>query len=199
MEPAHPGLLLLGPPLARDSVERLFASLDGLRVGSRWVTGRRVASRSRPVAAVARHLKELRPEVVLVVEVNPGTPTLEVVRAALNWSDRLQGPVEPRGPAAYFAPVSPGALVTCMAEAGVPARVTHTSGGSPGNALFYAVLHLLAGSGGGGPAAFIRLPLLPEAVPPGEALPSMAWETQLTGVRAAITGLEGGATGTRSR
>jgi pyroglutamyl-peptidase len=69
----------------------------------------------------------------------------------------------------------------------VPAQVSNSAGTYICNELTYVVQHHLATTGRDLPSGFIHLPFLPEQAatkPPGT--PSMAIETQLLGVRAAI-------------
>ena len=91
------------------------------------------------------------------------------------------------GPAAYFARLPVRELAERIAAAGAPAAVSNSAGTYICNEVLYAVQHHLAMAGRDIPSGFIHLPYLPEQVadkPPDT--PSMALETQVLGVRAAV-------------
>jgi pyroglutamyl-peptidase len=108
------------------------------------------------------------------------------------------------GPAAYFSRLPVAEVAAAITRAGVPAQVSNTAGTYICNEVTYLVQHHLATTGRDLVSGFIHLPFLPEqaaARPP--ATPSMALETQVRGVRAAIelmcTLVEAGATNARAR
>ncbi|MEE8336778.1 MAG: pyroglutamyl-peptidase I, partial [Dehalococcoidia bacterium] len=91
------------------------------------------------------------------------------------------------GPAAYFSRLPVVRLAEHITAAGTPAAVSNSAGTYICNELIYVVQHHLASAGRELPSGFIHLPYLPEQLadkPP--ATPSMALETQLLGVRAAV-------------
>ena len=73
-----------------------------------------------------------------------------------------------------------------MSAAGAPTRVSNTAGTYICNEVLYAIGHHLATTGRAIPAGFIHLPYLPAQTVSKPAQPSMALETQVLGVRAAI-------------
>lgn len=91
------------------------------------------------------------------------------------------------GPAAYFSRLPVAEVAAAILRVGVPAQVSNTAGTYICNEVTYVVQHHLASRGRDIPSGFIHLPFLPEQAstkPPGT--PSMALETQVLGVRAAI-------------
>lgn len=91
------------------------------------------------------------------------------------------------GPAAYFSQLPVQDLAARINAAGAPALLSNSAGTYICNEVTYVVQHHLATTGRTMPSGFIHLPYLPEQIPgkrPG--VPSMALETQVRGVRAAI-------------
>jgi pyroglutamyl-peptidase len=120
-----------------------------------------------------------------------GRPHLSVERVGINVLIDGRGAEEQTlvegGPAAYFSRLPVAAVAAAISKAGVPAQVSNTAGTYICNEVTYVVQHHLAEVGSDLPSGFIHLPFLPEQVigkPP--ATPSMALETQVLGVRAAI-------------
>ena len=124
-----------------------------------------------------------------------GRPVLSVERLGINLltDHDAQGAAMPEqelvedGPAAYFSRLPVRELARAMAAAGAPSQVSNTAGAYVCNEVTYVVQHHLAEAGRDVPSGFIHLPYLPEQVtnkPP--QTPSMALDTQLIGVRAAV-------------
>ena len=126
-----------------------------------------------------------------------GRPQLSVERVGINLlveRDGATAALEERalvdgGPAAYLSRLPVRELAEHMAARGVPTAVSNSAGTYVCNEVTYVMQHHLASAGGGRdvPGGFIHLPYLPQQVagkPPGT--PSMALETQVLGVRAAV-------------
>lgn len=91
------------------------------------------------------------------------------------------------GPAAYFARLPVVRLAAHMAAAGAPTAVSHSAGAYICNEALYVAEHHLATSSRDLVSGFIHVPYLPEQAATKRApVPSMALETQLLGVRAAV-------------
>ncbi len=137
------------------------------------------------------------PDVVVMLGQGGGRAAITPERVAINLDDfrrpdnaghhPIEEPIVPGGPAAYFASLPVRAMVREMQAAGVPAAVSTTAGTYICNHLSYGVLHHLALRRLPVRAGLIHLPYLPEQVT-GMATeaPSMALETMLRGLRAAI-------------
>jgi pyroglutamyl-peptidase len=109
------------------------------------------------------------------------------VDAALPVADRVEHTIREGGPDAYFARLPLHDLAATMREAGAPSVVSNTAGTYCCNESIYTVGHHLTETGRDLLAGFIHLPYLPEQTttkPVGTA--SMALDTQLRGIRAAI-------------
>lgn len=124
-----------------------------------------------------------------------GRAHLSVERVGINVFVDGSLPIEKReeltiregGPDAYFARLSLHDIATAMRDAGAPAAVSNTAGTYCCNESLYTVQHHLAETGADMPSGFVHLPYLPEQVASKPAgTPSMALETQVLGIRAAI-------------
>ena len=124
-----------------------------------------------------------------------GRPPLSVERVGINMlvtRDEQRGANNEQllvedGPAAYFSQLPVVQLAQHITDVGAPAIVSNSAGTYICNEVTYVVQHHLASAGRELPSGFIHLPYLPEQLvgkPP--ATPSMALETQLLGVRAAV-------------
>lgn len=120
-----------------------------------------------------------------------GRAPLSVERVGINVLIDGRGAAEQAlvedGPAAYFSKLPVAKVAAAITKAGVPAQVSNSAGTYICNEVTYVVQHHLATRGRDLPSGFIHLPFLPEQAstkPPGT--PSMALETQVVGVRAAI-------------
>ena len=143
-------------------------------------------------AAVAR----VRPDILISTGLAGGRIELCVERVAVNVDDspipdndgerRIDRPVAPGGPAAYFSALPIKAMAAAVRAAGVPARVSQTAGTFLCNHVFYLGCHLAATAHPGLAAGFIHVPWLPSqaAARPGE--PSMGFADMLGGLRAAL-------------
>jgi pyroglutamyl-peptidase len=126
-----------------------------------------------------------------------GRPQLSVERLGINLlveRDDATAALEERalvdgGPAAYFSRLPVRELAEHMAARGAPTAVSNSAGTYVCNEVTYVMQHHLASAGSGRDVSsgFIHLPYLPQQVagkPSGT--PSMALETQVLGVRAAV-------------
>ncbi len=146
-------------------------------------------------AAIAR----AAPDVLLAIGLAGGRPHISVERIAINIDDaripdndgarRVDSPVIPGGPAAYFATVPIKAITAAIRAAGIPVLVSQSAGTFLCNHVFYHACHIAAASRPGMRVGFLHLPFLPEQVCDRPEAPSMALATQLAGVRAALAAL----------
>jgi pyroglutamyl-peptidase len=132
---------------------------------------------------------------VLALGQAAGRLDFSIERVAINVDDAriadnasaqpIDTPIEPDGPAAYFATWPIKAMVAGLREAGLPASVSNTAGTFVCNHVFYALMHALrahAAVRGG----FMHLPLLPEQAARLAGQPSMPLALMVTGVRIAL-------------
>ena len=123
-----------------------------------------------------------------------GRPHLSVERVGINLlvdrgplsNDHGEQPLVEDGAAAHFSTLPVTTLAEAMSTAGAPTRVSNTAGTYICNEVLYAMGHHLATTGRAIPAGFMHLPYLPAQTTSKPAQPSMALETQVLGVRAAI-------------
>lgn len=95
-------------------------------------------------------------------------------------------PIVPHGPAAYFATLPVRRMCEAVRAAGVPADLSLSAGTFICNQVLYLALHYAATERPEMMAGFVHVPALPQQVTKRSGTPSMALETMLIGVRAAI-------------
>jgi pyroglutamyl-peptidase len=128
---------------------------------------------------------------------------VSVERVAINLMDfriadnagnqAVDQPVIAGAAAAYFATLPVRAIVQAIQAAGVPAEISLSAGSYLCNQVLYVVLHDLAVNDEDTRAGFIHLPALPEeAVKSHPQMSSMALETSLKAVQAAIAAIQAG-------
>jgi pyroglutamyl-peptidase len=89
-------------------------------------------------------------------------------------------------PAAYFATLPVKAMLARLRALGIPAALSQSAGAYVCNQAFYALAHLVATRYRDTRAGFIHVPWLPEQAARHHGQPSMALETMVSGLRAAI-------------
>jgi pyroglutamyl-peptidase len=144
-------------------------------------------------AAVERY----DPDVVVCVGLAGGRAQVSVERIAVNVDDArmpdnagaqpIDEPIEPYGPAAYFATLPVKACVAAVRSRGIPAGVSQTAGTFVCNHVFYGLLHRAALRGGGRPrGGFVHVPYAPEQVTDG-GQPSLPVPLAAVALRAVAT------------
>lgn len=144
-------------------------------------------------------LERLQPVAVLGLGLAMEIPVVHVEQVAVNLEDypmpddegeQPRGePVVKGGPDALLATLPVHELVNAIRTAGVPAALSRSAGTYLCNRTFYQVLSAARARPPAERhrAVFLHLPPLPEAVATREGLrPSMALETSLRGVQAAL-------------
>lgn len=189
---------------------RLVDELDGT-----LLLGRRVVGLELPVSAervpglLAAAVDAHEPELVLSLGLANGRSMMAVERVAVNVLDfpmpdndgaqPIDEPVVAGAPCAYFATVPLKSTVLAWRGLGLPGYVSNSAGTYLCNATLFLALHL--GSTRGFRAGLLHVPYLPEQVAelsspgrtggallhlPAGGLPSMAYETMIAAVRAAV-------------
>jgi pyroglutamyl-peptidase len=164
--------------------------------GTRIVADILPVTYARAGTALREAVRRWEPDVVIATGLAGGRPEISVERVAINIDDaripdnagerRVDTPVEPEGPAAYFSTLPIKAVTAAMHEAGVPAQVSQTAGTFLCNHIFYRACHIGATERPGMRAGFLHLPWLPEQAAGRKGEPSMALSAMLAGLRAAI-------------
>ncbi|MFZ5548345.1 MAG: pyroglutamyl-peptidase I [Pseudomonadota bacterium] len=171
-------------------------SLEGELLAGVRVVARRLPCCFGEAAAVLRgYITALQPVGVLALGQAAGRLDFSIERVAINVDDAriadnaaaqpIDAPIEPGGPAAYFATWPIKAMVAGLRTVGLPASVSNTAGTFVCNHVFYALMHALREHpevrGG-----FMHLPLLPEQAARMPGQPSLPLALMRDGVREAI-------------
>jgi len=151
---------------------------------------------AQALPALQQALAQHKPDIVLALGQAEGRCDFSVERVAINVMDAriadnagaqpIDVPVIDGGPAAFFSTLPIKSLVAGLKAAGFPASVSQTAGTFVCNQVFYALQHMLAGSGVH--SGFVHLPLLPEQAAhwKGPTLPSWPASWQTAGVAQAL-------------
>ena len=125
-----------------------------------------------------------------------GRSELAIERVAANLIDAriadadgvqpIDEPVIADAPAAYFSTLPVKAMLARLRVLGIPAGLSQSAGAYVCNQTFYALAHLVATRYRGTRAGFVHVPWLPEQAARHQGQPSMALETMIAGIRAAI-------------
>ena len=197
----EPIVLLTGfEPFAGERVNpsaELARILDG-----EVVNGHRIVTAILPVAfaatlpALEALLETHRPALVLATGQAGGRSEISIERVAANLIDAriadadgaqpIDESVIADAPAAYFSTLPVKAMLARLRAVGIPAALSQTAGSYVCNQVFYSLAHLVATRYRDTRAGFIHVPWLPEQVARHHGQPSMALETMVAGVRAAI-------------
>ena len=162
----------------------------------------RIASAILPVAfASTRPMLEAlldahRPALVIATGQAGGRSELSIERIAANLVDaRIPDadgaqPIDVRviddAPDAYFSTLPVKAILERMRRLGIPAALSQTAGAYVCNQAFFVLAHLVATRHRETRAGFVHVPWLPEQAARHPGQPSVALETMVEGVRAAI-------------
>lgn len=150
----------------------------------------------RSIETVVAAMESADYDAVLCIGQAGGRSDLTVERVAINVNDASapdnagvllsDAPIVEDGPAAYFATLPVKAMVEGIRKVGIPASVSNTAGTFVCNQLLYGVLHSIAVSGRVTHAGFIHVPFIPAQVVDKAGKPSMALETIIRGIEAAL-------------
>jgi pyroglutamyl-peptidase len=153
--------------------------------------------RTRSQAKAIELIAQFQPDAIVCLGEAGRRHALSIERVGINLMDYriadnsgnlvADEPIVRGGPAAYFTTLPVRAMLAAVLQAGVPAELSLSAGAFLCNQVTYAVLDYLTVLNLPTPAGFIHLPSLPEQAARRDPLiPSMALETMVKGVRAAI-------------
>ena len=172
--------------------ERLPREIAGMRVHTCLVP----CEFRRAIEVAAGAIERTHPLLVISLGQAGGRARLGIERVAINVDDAripdntghqpVDELVAANGPPAYFATIPVKAMAAAVRAAGVPAEVSNTAGTFVCNHLMYGVLHYLAASGSRARAGFIHVPYSEAQAAGHRDSPSMAIDTMVKGVVAAI-------------
>lgn len=182
---------------AANPSQRIVQALDGT-----IVAGHRIAGALLPVEFEAtlplleRLLERHRPALVLALGLAGGRCELSLERIAVNLVDAripdnagrqpVDVPVVADAPAAYLSTLPLKAMRAHLQARGIPAALSLSAGTYVCNQVFFALSHLLATRRADARGGFVHVPWLPEQAARHAGQPSMALETMVAGVRAAL-------------
>jgi len=138
-------------------------------------------------------LEELKPQVCIALGLNPGSTHVRIERVAVNIKDAskpdndgeqpVDEPIDPHGPAAYFATLPTRRILERLRREGIPAALSYTAGTFLCNYAMYTLLYFASRNGYPLKAGFIHLPYTPEiaASKPGPPA-SLSLELQVKAV-----------------
>ena len=122
------------------------------------------------IPALREAVERTKPDAVLCLGQAGGADRVRVERVGINLDDARipdnageqprERPIEPDGPAAYFAALPVRRIADAIAALGIPAAVSNSAGTFVCNHVLYGLLHLLAAEHPGMPGGFIHLPYL---------------------------------------
>ncbi|MCP4176294.1 MAG: pyroglutamyl-peptidase I [bacterium] len=157
---------------------------------------------NKMIPFVTEAIDRISPDTVIMMGEFCGRSMITVERLAQNLIDATRydmgddsgsrpqnTPVVSDGPAAYYTTLPIRAMTQAMRNAGVPADISDTAGTFGCNLLMYGVLHYIAQCNLPIRAGWIHLPSLPAtaALESNLGMPSMSLETQVNGLKAAIS------------
>jgi pyroglutamyl-peptidase len=141
------------------------------------IRGHRIVARQlatvydQSLATLQRHLKMVKPALVICVGQAEGRAEVTPERVAINVDDSripdnagrkpVDVPVVPGGPVAYWSTLPVKVIVRALRQRGIPASVSPTAGTFVCNHVFYGLMHELAKNGNQVRGGFIHVPLLP--------------------------------------
>lgn len=197
----EPTILLTGfEPFGGERVNpsrEIVLALDGEIVGAHRVVGAILpVAFSSTQALLEALLEEHRPRLVLALGQAGGRGEISLERVAVNLVDAripdnegmqpIDEAVVADAPGAYFSTLPLKAMQARLRELGVPAALSLSAGSYVCNQTFFVLAHLLATRWPGARGGFVHVPSLPEQAARHPGQPSMALETMLAGVRAAL-------------
>jgi pyroglutamyl-peptidase len=147
--------------------------LQGLTFNGYEVVVEEIPMRYQEVRGIIEgHIARHRPAAAISTGIHSRAPRIHVERVAINMGSsegppnfgytRLDQPLKPEGPVAYFTTLPYRELLAALREAKVPAALSNSAGTVGCNQIFYHLMDYLAREGVDIPAGFIHIPRLPE-------------------------------------
>lgn len=195
-------VLLTGfQPFGGETINPAWVSvreLSGLKINDyEIVTGEIPVVRYKALEETEKLILHYEPDIVINVGQAGGATEMRVERIGINCDDYSipdnegNQPIGEKifndGPDAYFVSVPIKAMVKQINEAKVPASISNSAGTYLCNHVCYGVAHLAATRYPKIITGFIHIPFLPEQAAGKRGRPSMALETLVQGLKAAVT------------
>lgn len=197
----NPTILLTGfEPFGGERVNpsrEIVLALDGETIDTHRVVGAVLPVAFAPTLPLLEALlDEHRPQLVLALGQAGGRGELSLERVAINLIDARIADNDGMQPVdlcivedaanAYFSTLPLKAMLARLRTVGIPAALSFSAGSFVCNQVFYALAHLCATRHPQVRHGFLHVPWLPEQAAHHPGQPSMALETMLAGVRAAL-------------
>lgn len=172
-------------------------ALHGEAVGAHRIVAAILPVAFAPTLPLLRALlDEHRPSLVLALGQAGGRAEISLERVAINLIDAriadndglqpIDEAVVAEAPGAYFSTLPLKAIQIRLRALGIPAALSLSAGSYVCNQVFFALAHLLATRWPEARGGFVHVPWLPQQAARHPGQPSMALETMLAGVRAAL-------------
>ncbi len=181
--------------------EDIATSLDGVTIGDYEIIGRVLpVDYMQSAKQLIEHYDAVRPDVVISLGMAAGRHQITPERIAINCRSgepdnrgvRFEDePIEPDGPAGYFATLPIRRILIALKERGYPAEISNTAGTYLCNNVMYSMLHKIALDAADVRAGFIHLPASHELAVKDPKLPSWPQQDLRQAVVTAIMALDG--------
>lgn len=170
--------------------------LRGVRICGVKIIAKQVPVDFRKIHGVVERLLRIKPDVVVSLDLSPGSPSLKIERVAINLMD-VKTPdnsgYRPRdcrivrdGPPPYFLTLPARKLVKEINGVGIPAKVSNYAGTNLCNCISYLFRYNIEKRGLKTKSGFIHLPCRPIQNIKKPERPSMNLETMVKGIKRAI-------------
>jgi pyroglutamyl-peptidase len=194
-------ILLTGfEPFGGESINpsgEIVRALDGAPIAGHRVFGAVLPvtfAASRP--ALEALFEQHRPVLVVALGQAGGCSEISLERVAVNLIDAripdnegvqpIDAAVTEDAPGAYFSSLPVKAIAQHLRQLGIPAATSLSAGSFVCNQVFFLLAHLISTRHRHARGGFIHVPWLPEQAARHAGQASMALETMIAGVRAAI-------------
>lgn len=149
-------------------------------------------------AELMRLVREHQPSAVVCLGQAEGRSTISFERVAINLDDasladndgvtRVDQPIDPSSPDAYFTTLPVRELAEAVKSAGVPASLSLSAGTFVCNHIFYEMQKALAGTGVR--SGFVHVPLMDEQAAEFEGKPTMSIADQTKAIQTFLSLLQ---------
>lgn len=200
MKTAHKILLTGFEPFGGESVNpsrEIVRALDGKSIARHRVFGAVLPvtfAAARPTLEAL--LEQHRPALVIALGQAGGRSEMSLERIAVNLIDAriadnegvqpIDIAVIEEAPGAYFSTLPVKAIAQHLRQLGIPVATSLSAGSFVCNHVFFLLAHLISTRHRRARGGFIHVPWLPEQAARHAGQASMALETMIAGVRAAI-------------
>lgn len=177
---------------AIEAVKMLPESINGAEIIKLEIPTVNHKSLEKIEAAILQY----KPDVILSIGQAGGRADITVERIGINIDDNripdnegnqpIDMPIFEDGENAYFVNIPIKRMVNSIRKVGVPASVSNTAGTFICNHVTYGVRYLIEKKYHGKKSGFIHIPYLPEQVVDKPGQPSMALESIVKGIIAAL-------------